>query len=168
MFSSTDLQADCHGVQHWLQKWMVLRLIWTDAMLLALAALVIVTNNNDVSLPIGICSSKVASHCPTSKNLVGELRDRWCCGISHLGRHKKLMQKKDQMTGIHRSWLGRDYSSLCSLWAECALAIDFASLSKISVSGTKSMGNIPLFCFNLSWRALHLIADQWIWLLPLS
>lgn len=46
MFSSMDLQAACHGVT-------VLRRIRTDAMLLALAALVIVMKNNGVALKVG-------------------------------------------------------------------------------------------------------------------
>lgn len=86
----------------------------------------------------------------------------------HLWVGKAQRADAEEGCGIQRPWLSRITVLSCSLWAECALAIDFASLSKISVSGTKSMGNVPLFCFNLSWRALHLIADQWIWLLPVS
>lgn len=37
-----------------------------------------------------------------------------------------------------------------SVWAECALAIDLVLLSKTFVSGTNSIGNVPLFCFNIS------------------
>lgn len=86
----------------------------------------------------------------------------------HVWVRKAQRAHAEEGCGIQRPWLGRITVLSCSLWAECALAIDFSSLSKISVFGTKSMSNVPLFCFNLSWRALHLIADQWIWLLPVS
>lgn len=94
-------------------------------------------------------------------------RARGLLAMWHLsGRHKRA--DAEEGCSIQRPWFSRITVLSCSLWAECALEIDFASLSKVSVSGTKSMGNVPLFCFNLSRRALHLIADQWIWLLPVS
>lgn len=78
--------------------------------------------------PSGICSSKVASRWPTSENLVRELGDGWPCGISQEGT-KELMLKKDAV--IQRPWLSRITVLSCSLWAECALEIDFASLQNI-------------------------------------
>lgn len=95
-------------------------------------------------------------------------RARGLLAMWHLSVRKAQRADAAEGCGIQRPWFGRITVLSRSLWAERALAIDFASLSKISVSSTKSMGNLPLFCFNLSRRALHLNADQWIWLLPVS
>lgn len=155
-----NLQADCHGVQHWLRRGKVLRVTWTDdgCMLLALAALVI----NDAALQVGFAVPELTYVWAPGERAQGLLT------MGHLWVRKAQRADAEEGCGIQRPWLSGITVLSCSLWAECALAIDFASLSKISVSCTKSMGDVPLFCFNLSRRALHLIADQWIWLLPVS
>lgn len=114
MFSSVDLQAACHGAQHWLWRcewlsgqceqmlcswpWRHLSLSWRTMMSLSKWGFA-VPSRHHIDLR-------------TSKNLVGELGGCWHRGISRLGRHKKLVLKKDQITGIQRSRLGRDSSSL--------------------------------------------------------
>lgn len=115
--------------------------------------------------PGGICSSKAASRWPTSENLVRELGDCWPCGISQLGRHQELMLKKDVVSRGLGS-VGLQFS-LAHCGLNVLLQLTLRHWAKYLCPAQRAWA-IPLFCFNLSRRALHLIADQWIWLLPVS
>lgn len=168
MFSSVDLQVACRGAQHWLWRcewfsgqcgqklcswpWQHLSLSWRMMTSLSKSGFA-VPSRHHIDLHM-------------SKNLVGEL----ALALWHLLVRKA--QKADAEEGPDYGYpevparQGFQFSV-----ARCVLNVLLQWTLRYwseYVSSTKSMDNIPLLCFNLSWRALHLNADQWIWLLPLS